>query len=99
MPPLASMNTILETVPSVVTEPQITRFKFYLDQSVQDGMTYQNELYRLAQAFPSRDRQTAYRYGCELVGQGVPTIISVSKQHYLVWISLRNPVATAWNPV
>lgn len=97
MPSLSPVNTVLPTAPPVVTEPQIKRFKFYIDQSVQDGMTYQNELYRLVKEFTITDYYAAYHCGCDLIGQGVPTVISVSQQHYLVWISLRNPVAASLN--
>lgn len=87
--------TTLESSPHVIPEQQITLFKFYMDQSVQDGMTHGNELYRLAKQFSPDNRLEAYRFGCELIGQGIPTLISASKQRYIVWISLRNPLATA----
>lgn len=85
----------LTTTPPVIAEQQITLFKFYRDQAVQDGMTYGNELYRLARQFSPNHRLDAYRFGCELLEQGIPTIVSASKQRYIVWISLRNPLAVA----
>ncbi|MEP1080063.1 hypothetical protein NDI52_32375 [Leptolyngbya sp. PL-A3] len=86
--------TTLELVPSVVKEQQITLLKFYWVHAVRDGMVYRNELYGLAKEFDGSNRLEAYRFGCELIEQGVPTIISVSKQQYRVWVSLRNPLAT-----
>lgn len=88
-----SPTNVLETAPYVLTEQQISPFKFYRENAVQNGMTYGNELYRLTKRFSINNRLEAYRFGCELIGQGIPTIISVSEQHYRVWISLRNPVA------
>lgn len=84
----------LAVAPCVVAEQQITLFKFYMDQAVQDGMMYKNELYRLARQFSADSRLDAYRLGCELLEQGVPVVISVSKQQYRVWICLRNSLAT-----
>ena len=89
-----SCATTLEAAPCVLTEPQLTLFKFYSDQSVQEGMTYGNKLYRLAKQFVAGDRQAAYRYGFELVSQGVPALISVSRQRYVVWMSLGSPSVT-----
>ncbi|MBM0745241.1 hypothetical protein JOY44_27600 (plasmid) [Phormidium sp. CLA17] len=88
-----SSTTALESAPRMIPEQQITLFKFYMDQSMQDGVTYGKELYQLARQFVASDRLEAYRYGCELLGQGVPTLISVSKQRYIVWTGLRRPLA------
>lgn len=87
-------TTTLETAPCVLTEQQISSFKFYRDGAVQDGMIYDNGLYRLHKRFGINNRLDAYRFGCELIGQGIPTAMSVSKQYYSVWISLRTPLAT-----
>lgn len=96
MPALkTSATTTLETAPYVLTEHQISPFKFYREGAIQDGMTYGNELYRLARCFSLANRLEVYRFGCELIAQGIPTVISVSKQHYSVWVSLRNPVANS----
>lgn len=91
-----SSTTTLESAPHVIPEQQITLFKFYMDQAIQDGLTYGNELYRLAKEFRIDDWLEADRLGCELIGQGIPTVISVSKQRYSVWISLRNPLAATF---
>lgn len=94
MPALAALSTpTLETAPYVLTEQQISLFKFYGENAIQEGMTYANELYKLAKRFNLDNRLEAYRFGCEPIAQGIPTVISVSKQHYSVWVSLRNPFA------
>ncbi|MBM0743971.1 hypothetical protein JOY44_20495 [Phormidium sp. CLA17] len=86
-----SPTIAIESSPRMIPEQQITLFKFYMDQSMQDGVTYGQELYRLARQFAASDRLEAYRYGCELLKQGIPTLISASKQRYIVWTSLRSP--------
>ncbi|MGA7934115.1 MAG: hypothetical protein WCA35_11255 [Kovacikia sp.] len=89
----------LESAPNTIPEQQVSWFKFYMDHAFQDGMTYGNELYRLDKEFRIGDRLEVYQFGCELVWQGVPALISVSKQRYIVWASLRNPLANTANPL
>ncbi len=89
-----SFSTTLEAAPCVLTEPQLTLFRFYSDQSVQEGMTDGNHLYRLAKQFVADKRLEAYRYGSELMSQGAPALISVSAQRYVVWRRLGSPSAT-----
>lgn len=96
MPVLTVSSTAdLETVPLVVEEQRLTFFKFCMDQSIHEGMAYGNELYRLARQFIADDQLGAHRCGCELIGQGVPALISVSKQGYAVWMRLRSPLANS----
>lgn len=85
-----SSTPILELAPYVIPEKQINLFKFYMDQTIQDGMAYGNDLYKLAKEYAISDRLEAYRFGYELIGQGISPLISVSKNRYRVWVSLRN---------
>lgn len=85
-----SSNMTLEVAPCVIPEQKITLFKFYIDHAIHDGMTYGNNLYRLAKEFEMSDRLEAYRFGYGLIEQGIVALISVSKQRYRVWINLRN---------
>ncbi|MGI0485725.1 hypothetical protein ACN4EK_09835 [Pantanalinema rosaneae CENA516] len=85
----SSIST-LDTVPLVVREQQVVLFKFYMDQAICEGMTHTNELYRLVKVFPVKERLEAYRFGCELILQGAPVVITVSQERYAVWASLRN---------
>jgi hypothetical protein len=85
-----SLTTTLESTPLVIPEQQVSLFKFYMNHAVQDGMSYGGELYGLAREFTISDRLKAYQFGCKLFEQGIPALISVSKQRYVVWINLRN---------
>ncbi|MGA7934662.1 MAG: hypothetical protein WCA35_14045 [Kovacikia sp.] len=96
MPSPTNPSATLESAPNTIPEQQVSWFKFYMNHALQDGMTYSNELYRLAKEFRIGDRLEAYQFGCELFWQGVSTLISVSKQRYIVWVSLRDPVTKAW---
>ncbi len=93
---LASANlpgTVLELAPYLIPEQRITLFKFYMQSVIHDGMTDGNELYRLAREFGKDNRLKSYQYACQLIEQGIPTLVSVSAQQYRVWISLRSPIA------
>lgn len=81
----------LEQIPVLLSEQQVVFFKFYFNQAVRTGMSHRNELYQLIQIFDAQARLEAYRFGCDLIVQGVPVVISRSKDQYLVWSSLRHP--------
>lgn len=90
-----SSTSTLETVPLVVREQQVVLFKFYMEQTICEGMTYYSELHRLVKVFSVKERLEAYRFGCELILQGAPVVITVSQQRYAIWVSLRNGSTTA----
>lgn len=90
-----SSTSTLDTVPLVVREQQVALFKFYMDQAICEGMTHSNELYRLIKVFSLKERLEAYRFGCELILQGAPVVITVSQKRYTVWASLRNTSTAA----
>ncbi|HEY9615361.1 MAG TPA: hypothetical protein V6C64_00875 [Microcoleaceae cyanobacterium] len=85
-----SPTSTLDTVPLVVREQQVALFKFYMAQMICEGMTHNNELYQLIKVFSPKERLEAYRFGCELILQGAPVVITVSQQRYTVWASLRH---------
>lgn len=87
----SSSITSLEAAPPTVVEQKIAFFKFYLNKSIQEGGVYSNELYRIEKQFPVGDRLEAYRRGYELIGQDIPSLISVSNQRYIVWTKLGSP--------
>ena len=86
-------TSTLEAVPLVFSEQQVSVFKFYRGQGIRDGMLYKNELYQSVREFGIRDRLKAYQFACEHFEQGVPNLITVSEHRYVVWISLRRPLA------
>lgn len=85
-----SSTSTLDTVPLVIREQMVVLFKFYMEQTICEGMTYCNELYRLVKVFSVKERLEAYRFGCELILQGAPVVITVSQARYVVWVNLRN---------
>lgn len=75
--------------PAVTYENSVHVFNFYHDGAVQQGMSHRTKLYRLAKAFDVKYRSQAYSVGCHLSHQGSETVITVSPQHYKVWVDIR----------
>lgn len=85
MPP---QNTQDVQFPPVVVEKLVTPFKYW-DESIQNGMRYQNELYTQLQRFSTDDRLQAYAQGYEEVLAGHKVCITVSERGYVLWRALR----------
>lgn len=95
-------------VPAVLDEANISTFKFWFDNQIQEGMSYQNELfYRLCTADVSA-RVYLYHYACRL-SQSDRFVLTVNPTSCSLWISLRSadatmlqlkdfPLPTHWTP-
>ncbi|GEM_PF-2884533 len=78
------------TMPPVLIEKIVSLFSFYLDSQIQQGMRHKFELYRLTLEFQPNDRLKAYQQALELTQAGLDVVITVSKNRYVVWTSLRS---------
>lgn len=54
-------------------------------------MRYGQELYGLIREVRTQARLDAYQLGHELLLQGLPVLMTASRQRYALWINLRNP--------
>ncbi len=79
--------TFQENLPPVLHERLVSCFRFW-DKGIQEGISYNNGLYRLAWEFELSDRSKAYQVACNLAEQNVPAVITVSPRRYGIWISL-----------
>jgi len=75
--------------PFVLDECLVSRFKYW-NAGIRQGMRHNNELYTLFQAFSINERLKAYAVGYEQTEKGVNVCITVSRQSYCVWLSLRS---------
>jgi hypothetical protein len=75
-----------------VHEGSFNPFKFWFNNSVQDGMYYQSELFCRLQSVPVRYRAQLYHYACRLA-QKESIIVSAAPESYSIWIGLRSPDA------
>ncbi|HEY9748870.1 MAG TPA: hypothetical protein V6C63_09335 [Allocoleopsis sp.] len=78
-------------LPFVIDERKILIFKFWFDGKVQDGLSYQGELFCRLQTLEIRYRPQLYHFGCKLSQQGTSVVISSSLNTCSLWISLRDP--------
>lgn len=76
--------------PMLICEDFISRFKFWLDGQMQDGMHHRNELFRCLRTEKLLGRQKIYDLGWAIAQEGVHTVITASKDHYTLWVSLRS---------
>lgn len=76
--------------PLIICEQFISRFKFWLDEQVHDGMQHRHELFRHVRTETVTGRQRIYDLGWALSHEGVHTIITVSNNGYTLWINLRS---------
>lgn len=81
---IVSACSVLLGQVSVIAEPQIHPFKFYMDSAVCAGMRYNRGLYKQAQ-FHLADRSKAYQLAYQLAEAGTPVVVSVSAERYTVW--------------
>ena len=78
-------------LPFVVDERKILIFKFWFDNKVQDGLSYQGELFCRLQTLELHYRPQLYHFGCKLSQQGTSVVISSGVNACSLWISLRDP--------
>lgn len=78
-------------LPRVVNEEEIFTFKFWLNDTVHIGMSYQGELYCRLESFDLQRRPQVYQLGCKLSRQNTSTVLSVASATCSLWGSLRDP--------
>ena len=78
-------------LPFVIDERKILIFKFWFDNKVQDGLSYQGELFCRLQTLEPCYRPQLYHFGCKLSQQGTSTVISSGINTSSLWVSLRDP--------
>jgi hypothetical protein len=76
-------------VPAVLDEAHICPFKFWFDNQIQDGMSYQNELFYRVLTTEIAARAHLYQYACRL-SQSDRFVITANQNRCSLWVSLRN---------
>ncbi|WP_216351429.1 hypothetical protein [Leptolyngbya sp. 'hensonii'] len=77
-------------LPLLVDEEDIFIFKFWLDNNIQDGMLYRNELFRRLREYDIAQRPQVYHLGCKL-SQKALIVLSFTENKCSLWASLRDP--------
>lgn len=79
-------------LPPVIDEGDISPFKFWFNNSIQDGMYYRHELYYRLHTADISKRAKVYHYACKMAQQSA-IAVTASQQQCSIWVSLRGPGA------
>jgi hypothetical protein len=78
-------------IPTVVSEPGRSLFRFFQQGALREGLIYENDVYGLIRQYSLIQRQQAYQVAWALTDQKVPFILTASEARYGLWICLRSP--------
>jgi hypothetical protein len=76
-------------VPVVLDEADVFPFKFWFDDTVHDGMVYQNELFYCLLTVDTAARSRLYHYACR-ISQGDRLVLTTAPSTLRLWVSLRS---------
>jgi hypothetical protein len=91
-PPPSNPVTAL---PIILYESQLTTFKFWFADSIQDGTHYQDELFCRVVTYELSYRSHAYRLGCRLRRHGGRILLTIGDRDCSLWCCLRDPLTSA----
>lgn len=78
-------------LPVLLSEYQIRSFKYYWEDHLHCGMTFDGRLYALLSSFEAEERALAYEKGCQLAARADDVVVTVSRDIrplYRLWIAL-----------
>jgi hypothetical protein len=78
------------TMPQMLPEQSVRRFRFYDAQQVREGMVVNDQFYGLVQDWNAGGSLHAYRLAWALAHKEVPCIMTRSPQRLSVWVHLRS---------
>lgn len=77
-------------LPKVVLESEVQQFKFWFNNSLQDGVHFQNELYYRLKQTPVERRSYLYHLACRLSQHGADVFLTTDDEQCSLWANLRN---------
>lgn len=76
---------------TIKTRP-ITRFKFWLDQSLQEGIQYQHALFQKISTRDYSQRHQLYKQAHQFVQGGADTLVTYEGKTCHLWVNLQSKV-------
>ena len=76
-------------LPPVLTAGEYSSFRFWLGQNIQDGISYDGEMFCCLCTLSIDYRAELYHYACHLM-KNESVVITVSDNHCQVWVNLRS---------
>lgn len=81
-------------LPLIIHERETSRFHYYLDGSLQTGIRYKGQMYKLVETVDIRDRTYASLLGRRLAEKGDRAIITTTAHCCRVWLALHSKIPT-----
>lgn len=78
------------TTLELIREEQITPFKYWYNGGIQEGMSYQGEIYTLVEIYHISDRVLAYQQAQQFIQARIAVCLVRSKTRYALWINLKH---------
>lgn len=88
---IASIKSTVDPGSQIVKEQDAYFFKFFMNDSIHEGMRYQNKLYGLLCEFNIENSVVGAGFDYKQILKDSPVVISISNYRYKVWISLQSP--------
>ena len=80
----------------LINEKFICQFKFWMDDRVQQGMRFRNDLFAQVAGFQSSQRREAFELAWKLSQErGQQVVVTATHLHYTVWLNLRSPASSS----
>ncbi|MEM7793273.1 MAG: hypothetical protein AAF579_02335 [Cyanobacteria bacterium P01_C01_bin.118] len=76
-------------VSKTIKNQQIKRFKFWLDQSLQEGIQYQHALFQRISTLDYGKRHRLYQQAQQLAQQGADILITYEGKTCNLWVNLQ----------
>ena len=77
-------------LPQVLREDRIRTFKFWFNDSIQDGLHFRNELFYRSRSVDLSARARLYQLATRLAEHNAYVLVTVTSDQCSLWISLRN---------
>jgi hypothetical protein len=77
-------------LPQILLESQLHLFRFWFNDSLQDGLHYQNDLYYRVRTVRADQRTRLYHLACRLAKRHAGIVVSAADDRYSLWINLRH---------
>ncbi len=76
---------------------QIRRFKFWLEQDLQDGMQYQYALFQRIQTLEYSQRKQLYQQANQLAKKGADILVTYEDTVCHLWLNLKHKPLAMWH--
>lgn len=77
-------------ISSAISEDQVSIFKYWNNDGIQEGMNHKGQLYALVRSYPTQEQLDACELGCDLAAKGMDVCLTCSRSRYGIWMNLKS---------